>query len=133
MSEPKRKYVKVTKQDGIAWTLLNRPEKKNAMSPALHREMADTLDELQADPDAKEAVRIGIGNKAVPRDQLEAETTKLAQKLMTKSPAALRATKQAIRQVRQMDFNQAAEYLQEKKGAMKVGDADQSYSSGLHQ
>ena len=28
-----RKYVKVVKHDGIAWTYLNRPEKRNARSP----------------------------------------------------------------------------------------------------
>lgn len=61
MSEPQRKYVKVIKQDGIAWTYLNRPEKRNAMSPALHREMAATLDELEEDPDTKVVVIAGAG------------------------------------------------------------------------
>ena len=36
-------------------------------------------------------------NFAVPGDQLEAETEKLAGKLMSKSPRVLRATKQAVR------------------------------------
>ncbi|MEO8134200.1 MAG: p-hydroxycinnamoyl CoA hydratase/lyase [Betaproteobacteria bacterium] len=257
MSEQKRKYVKVVMDDGIAWTYLNRPEKKNAMSPALHIEMAATLDELEADPevkvvviageggvfsagqdlkeyfrgleknpaegkrirlisnrwqwdrlymfdkptismvegycvggafthliatdfalsaedttfslsevnwgilpggmvskaltdavlyrhalyyaclgdafDGKEAARIGLVNFAVPKEQLKDEVTKLARKLMTKSPAALRATKQCIRQVRQMDFGQAADYMQEKKNAIRVGDPDQSYDTGLHE
>jgi trans-feruloyl-CoA hydratase/vanillin synthase len=83
--------------------------------------------------DGKEAERIGIINKAVPQEKLEGEVTHLAERLMSKSPAALRATKQAIRQVRQMDFGQAAEYLQAKKGAMRTNDPDQSYSTGLHQ
>ena len=31
--------VKVEIRNGIAWTMLNRPEKRNAMSPALHYEI----------------------------------------------------------------------------------------------
>src|SRR3954469_11110636 len=53
--------------------------------------------------DGNEAVRIGMANIAVPRDRLMQETEKLANKLMSKSPAVLRATKQAMRQVRTMD------------------------------
>lgn len=257
MSEKNRKCVKVVKDGGIAWTYLNRPEKRNSMSPELHIEMAATLDELEADNevkvvviageggvfsagqdlreyfralennpaeakrirmisngwqwdrlymfdkptismvegycvggafthliatdfalsaedttfslsevnwgilpggmvskaltdavlyrhalyyaclgdafDGKEAARIGLVNFAVPKEQLKDEVTKLAKKLMTKSPAALRATKQCIRQVRQMDFGQAADYMQEKKNAIRVADPEESYKSGLHQ
>ena len=32
----KLKNVKVTVRKGIAWVMLNRPEKRNAMSPSLH-------------------------------------------------------------------------------------------------
>ena len=53
--------------------------------------------------DGKEAVRIGLANMAVPKAKLEAETEKLAEKLKAKSPAVLKATKQAIRAVRTMD------------------------------
>ena len=38
-----RRYVKVNKVDGITWVILNRPEKRNAMSPELHYEMDATL------------------------------------------------------------------------------------------
>src|SRR5262245_21463644 len=31
--------VKVEKEDGITWVILNRPEKRNAMSPQLHFDM----------------------------------------------------------------------------------------------
>lgn len=257
MSEQKRKFVKVVKSEGIAWTYLNRPEKKNAMNPGLHLEMRDTLDELEAceetkvvvlageggiwsagqdlkeyfraledrpaeakrirlvsngwqwdriymfnkptiamvegycvggafthmiaadfaisaeetqfslsevnwgilpggmvakavadalsyrdalyyaclgEPfDGKEAARIRLVNYAVPQAQLKEEVTKLARKLMTKSPAALRATKQVMRQVRQMDFGQAADYMQEKRMAISVGDPERSYHTGLQQ
>jgi feruloyl-CoA hydratase/lyase len=249
------KCIKIEKQDGIAWTYLNRPEKKNAMNPALHREMNDVLDFLERDPetqvvviagaggnfsagqdlkeyfralegkraeakqtrlianrwqwdklymfdkptiamvegycvggafshllacdfvvtasdatfslsevnwgilpggmvskalvdavlyrhalyyaclgepfDGPEAVRIGIANISVTPDKVKIEAEVLARKLMSKSAAALRATKQAIRQVRQMSMDQASDYLQEKRMAIQVGDQDNSYHSGL--
>ena len=40
---------------------LNRPEKKNAMSPDLHYEMDDALGRLETDPDAKVIVIMGAG------------------------------------------------------------------------
>ena len=33
MAEYKYEFVKVRVHDGIAWTALNRPDKRNAMSP----------------------------------------------------------------------------------------------------
>jgi trans-feruloyl-CoA hydratase/vanillin synthase len=257
MSDTQPKYVKVTKHDGITWVHLNRPEKRNAMSPPLHVEMDRTLEELETDPDTKvviiagaggnfsagqdlkeffrelegkpaeskrmqetanrwrwdrlymydkpticmvegycvggafmqllatdfavtaedatfclsevnwgilpgalvskvvvdsvlyrhalyyaclgepfdgkEAVRVGFANIAVPREKLEEETVKLARKLMAKSPAVLKATKQAIRQVRTMDFGQAYDYLSQKNTAIRVDDPEQSYKTGIRQ
>jgi trans-feruloyl-CoA hydratase/vanillin synthase len=83
--------------------------------------------------DGKEAARIGMVNFAVPLAKLEAATVELAQKLMKKSPNTLRATKQAVRHVRNMDFGQAYDYLMEKSKAIKVGDREDSYNTGLHQ
>lgn len=257
MSDVQRQCVKVDKTDGIAWVYLNRPEKKNAMSPKLHEEMDATLAELEFDDavkavviagaggnfsagqdlkeffralendpagrkqaqdtanrwrwerlymygkptismvqgycaggafmqllatdfavaaedatfslseinwgiipgalvakvvadsvlyrhalyyaclgepfDGAEAARVGFVNKAYPKEQLQAETEKLARKLMAKSPAVLRATKQAIRQVRTMDFQQAYDYLAVKGQALKVEDSEKSYQSGMKQ
>jgi trans-feruloyl-CoA hydratase/vanillin synthase len=252
------KYVKVEKNnDGITWVYMNRPEKRNAMSPALHEEMDATLAQLETDPDTKvvviagsggnfsagqdlkeffranetdpaarkraqqtanrwrwerlynydkptiamiqgycvggafmqllavdfvvtaddavyslsevnwgilpgalvakvvadsvlprhamyyacvgepfdgnEAVRVGFANIAVPKDKLVAETEKLAGKLMLKSPAVLRATKQAMRHVRNMDFGQAYDYLAAKGAEIKANDPEQSYKTGLSQ
>jgi trans-feruloyl-CoA hydratase/vanillin synthase len=256
MSETKQ-VVRVEKYNGISTVYLNRPEKKNAMSPALHEQMDRTLEELEQDPDtkvvvirgaggnfsagqdlkeffrgmeenpreakkmqetanrwrwerlynydkptiamiegycvggafmqllatdfaiaadnatfslsevnwgilpgalvskvvvdsvlfrhalyyaclgdafdAKEAARVGFINYSVPHDQLEVEVEKLADKLMKKSPAVLRATKQAIRQVRTMDFGQAYDYLLAKNTAIRIDDPEQSYKTGLSQ
>jgi trans-feruloyl-CoA hydratase/vanillin synthase len=252
-----RQYVKVEKHDGISWVIMNRPEKRNAMSPDLHEQMDKTLEELECDPDTKvvvirgaggnfsagqdlkeffrgledkpaeakrmqetanrwrwerlynydkptiamiegycvggafmqllatdfaiaadnatfslsevnwgilpgalvskvvadavlyrhalyyaclgepfdgnEAARVGFINYAVPHKDLEKETTRLAEKLMAKSPAVLRATKQAIRKVRSMDFGQAYDYLAAKGAEIRANDPEQSYKTGLSQ
>lgn len=83
--------------------------------------------------DGNEAARIGLINYAVPADQLETAVIDLAKRLMKKSPHALRATKQAMRHVRSMDTVQAYDYLTEKSKAIKVGDKEDSYNSGLKQ
>src|ERR1044071_3908493 len=54
--------------------------------------------------DGKEAARIGMINYAVPGDKLEAAVTYLHGRLLEESPNTLRATKQAVRHVRNMDF-----------------------------
>jgi trans-feruloyl-CoA hydratase/vanillin synthase len=48
-------------EDGVAWITLNRPEKRNAMSPELNREMAEALDAVELDDDAEVAVLTGAG------------------------------------------------------------------------
>ena len=83
--------------------------------------------------DGKEAARIGMINYAVPLEKLEDAVTDLAERLMKKSPAVLRATKQAIRQVRTMDVPQAYDYLAAKGQAIKVADKEDSYHTGLRQ
>ena len=83
--------------------------------------------------DGREAARIGMINYAVPGDKLEAAVTELAEKLMKKSPAVLRATKHAVRQVRTMDVPQAYDYLAAKGQAIKVADKEDSYNTGMRQ
>jgi trans-feruloyl-CoA hydratase/vanillin synthase len=257
MAAKKLECVKVEKENGITWVLLNRPEKRNAMSPQLHFEMDDTLKALETDPetkvvviagvggyfsagqdlktffrenendpagfkaaaeaanrwrwerlykydkptiamvegycvggafmqllgtdfavaaedavfslsevnwgilpgalvskavadailprqalyyaclgepfDGKEAARVGMINFAYPAETLRDETIKLAEKLMAKSPAVLRATKHAVRQVRGMDFGQAYDYLAAKGNEIKVIDKQDSYHTGMSQ
>jgi len=83
--------------------------------------------------DGKEAVRIGMINSAVPLEKLEDAVIDLAERLMKKSPAVLRATKHAIRHVRTMDVPQAYDYLAAKGQAIKVADKEDSYNTGLRQ
>ena len=54
--------VKVDVENGIGWITLNRPEKRNAMSPTLNREMIDVLDTLELDDDAQVIVLTGAGD-----------------------------------------------------------------------
>ncbi|MYZ47569.1 p-hydroxycinnamoyl CoA hydratase/lyase [Propylenella binzhouense] len=257
MQDYKYENVLVNIHDGIAWVTLNRPDKRNAMSPALHYDMDDALARLETDPDAAvivitgaggnfsagqdlkkffreldsnpaekkkaaeaanrwrweriynyrkptiamvhgycvggafmqllacdfaiaaksatfslsevnwgilpgalvakvvadallprhamyyaclgdafdgdEAARIGLVNYAVPDGELEKATEDLAVRLMKKSPEVLRATKQAMRHVRSMDFAQAYDYLAEKGKAIRANDKEDSYNTGLRQ
>ena len=257
MAQYKYENIKIEIQDGIAWVMLNRPEKRNAMSPALHYEMDNALPRLEYDNDVKvvvitgaggnfsagqdlkkffrelednplerreaqaaanrwrweriynynkptiamvhgycvggafmqllacdfaiaaddatfslsevnwgilpgalvskvvadmvlprhalyyaclgeafngkEAVRIGMVNSSVPPKKLKAAVIDLARRLMEKSPAVLKATKQAIRHCRTMDVPQSYEYLAVKAQAIRVGDQEDSYNTGLRQ
>jgi trans-feruloyl-CoA hydratase/vanillin synthase len=65
MSEPtlpKWENVKVEFENGIAWVTLNRPDKRNAMSPALNREMMHVLDTLEVDDRCRVLVLTGAGD-----------------------------------------------------------------------
>ncbi|MCI1011362.1 MAG: p-hydroxycinnamoyl CoA hydratase/lyase [Pseudomonas sp. PGPPP4] len=53
--------VKVDIEHGIAWVTLNRPEKRNAMSPTLNREMVEVLETLEQDASAGVLVLTGAG------------------------------------------------------------------------
>jgi len=257
MATKEYKTVLVEKEDGITWVILNRPEKRNAMSPQLHFDMYDAVTEAEDDPetqvmvitgsgnswcagqdlkeyfregdknpklrrqaswcsqewrwrrlftfpkptiamvngfcfggaftplvacdfaiaaedalfglsevnwgilpgglvsrvvtdmmtlrdglyhamtgepfDGKKAAEMRLVNFAVPADQLRAETVKLANKLMEKNPSALRATKQAYKLVRGMDYSQAEDYLAAKGAWIKQADGEGGYDQGIKQ
>ncbi|GAA0516413.1 p-hydroxycinnamoyl CoA hydratase/lyase [Pigmentiphaga sp. GD03639] len=56
------KNVKVEIANGIGWVTLNRPDKRNAMSPDLHFEMVDVLKELAEEPSVRVLVLTGAGD-----------------------------------------------------------------------
>ena len=56
------KTVRVELDDGIAWVELNRPEKRNAMNPALNAEMVEVLLALDADDRCGVVVLTGAGD-----------------------------------------------------------------------
>ncbi len=53
--------VKVELEDGIGWVILNRPEKRNAMSPTLNNEMREILLELELDESVGVLILTGAG------------------------------------------------------------------------
>jgi feruloyl-CoA hydratase/lyase len=54
--------VLVEIESGIAWVTLNRPDKRNAMSPALNDEMLRVLDALEIDDSVAVVVLTGAGD-----------------------------------------------------------------------
>ncbi len=257
MAEKPLNTVKIEKKDGIGWVILNRPEKRNAMSPELHYDMNEALDRMADDDEVKVVVLTGAGNAfcagqdlrlffrandrdpktfakvakvshawrwtklvnfpkptiamvngfcfggaftqlcacdfaiaandavfglsevnwgiipggivswnvadvltyrdalyyavtgdpfdgkvaekirlvnyAVPKSKLKAETIKLAKKLMTKSPNAIRFTKEAIRAVRRMSEGEAQDYLAVKGIACNATDKLPGREEGMRQ
>jgi feruloyl-CoA hydratase/lyase len=55
------KNVLVEIEDGVAWVTLNRPEKRNCMSPALNDEMVQVLDAVELEDAAGVLVLTGAG------------------------------------------------------------------------
>jgi feruloyl-CoA hydratase/lyase len=257
VTSKKYETVLIEKQDGITWLIMNRPEKRNAMSPRLHEEMVQVLNELEYDEatrvmvltgagdawcagqdlktffreldndpagqarahaashswrwqklftfakptiamvngycfgggftqliacdfaiaaedatfglsevnwgilpggfvskaltevlnlrdavwyavtgdtfDGREAARIRLVNKAVPRDQLRAEVLALAHRLMALNPEAVRATKQAVKRVYHMTEEQALDYLAAKSLELRVTDKERGRDTALNQ
>ena len=249
--------IKVEHEDGVTFVVLNRPEKRNAMSPDLHREMCEALDELETEDETKVVVITGAGeafsagqdiklyfrsteedpkarararhdshhwrweklskyakptiamvngycfggaftplcacdfaiaadeatfglsevnwailpggivswnvaqmmsfrdamyyactgetfdgkqaaamklvNFSVPRSELRDATVKFARMLMKKNPAALRYTKECIRAVRNMDVQQAADYLNAKSDALRFRDPEKGRAEATRQ
>jgi trans-feruloyl-CoA hydratase/vanillin synthase len=61
--------------------------------------------------DGKKAAEWGLVNEAVPADKLKARVIEIAEVLLGKNPQALRATKWAVRRVREMSYDNAEDYL----------------------
>lgn len=59
--EDRWKTVRAEIENGIGWAILNRPEKRNAMSPTLNLEMRDLLETLEMDPDVGVVILTGAG------------------------------------------------------------------------
>src|SRR5882757_2274742 len=55
------KSIKLEREEGVTFVILNRPDKRNAMSPELHREMCEALDELETEDETKIVVVTGAG------------------------------------------------------------------------
>lgn len=93
--------------------------------------------------DGQTAAKWGFVNESVPLEQLKARVSEIANVLLQKNPVALKATKDAIRRVREMTYDNAEDYLiraQEaansfdndgRKEGIKQFIDDKSYKPGL--
>jgi trans-feruloyl-CoA hydratase/vanillin synthase len=107
----------------VAWNVVQVLNYRDALYYAM---TGDTFD-------GKVAREIGFINKSVPKDKLREETIAFARKLMEKSPAAMRYTKEAIRAVRFMNEPQAQDYLAAKSDALRFTDKENSREQGMKQ
>ena len=74
--------------------------------------------------DGKTAAAWGLVNEAVPLESLKARVSEVAQILLAKNPVALKATKDAIRRVREMTYDNAEDYLIRAQEAANSYDND---------
>ncbi|NWG53082.1 MAG: p-hydroxycinnamoyl CoA hydratase/lyase [Hydrogenophilaceae bacterium] len=74
--------------------------------------------------DGRTAAEWGLVNEAVPLAKLEARVAEVAAMLLEKNPVALKATKDAIRRVREMTYDNAEDYLVRAQEAANSFDND---------
>jgi feruloyl-CoA hydratase/lyase len=79
------------------------------------------------------AAEMGLVNEAVPLAQLKERVTTLANILLKKNPAALRACKQACKRVGDLSLDDAEDYLFAKLDQMRFLDPENGREKGLSQ
>jgi trans-feruloyl-CoA hydratase/vanillin synthase len=79
------------------------------------------------------AAEMGLVNEAVPLAQLKERVTALANILLQKNPAALRACKQACKRVQDMSWDDAEDYLFAKLDQMRFLDPEKGREKGMSQ
>ncbi|MDO5103629.1 MAG: p-hydroxycinnamoyl CoA hydratase/lyase [Lautropia sp.] len=82
--------------------------------------------------DGKTAAEWGLVNESLPADQLKARVTAVAENLLKKNPVALKATKDAIRRVREMTYDNAEDFLVRAQEAANSHD-NEGRQEGLRQ
>jgi trans-feruloyl-CoA hydratase/vanillin synthase len=61
MADKKYETIKIEREGGITFVVFNRPDQRNAMSPQLHMDMQDALEDLAIDPKTEVLVITGAG------------------------------------------------------------------------
>jgi len=82
--------------------------------------------------DGKKAAEWRLVNESVPLEQLESRVSELAQLLAKKSPVAMKATKDAVRRVKEMTYDNAEDYLVRAQEAANFFD-NNSRKEGIKQ
>jgi len=80
-----------------------------------------------------QAVELGLVNEAVPASALRERTSRLAQSLLKKNPTVLRQARLAYKYAREMNWEQAAEYLTAKSDQTHLVDPEKGREQGLKQ
>jgi trans-feruloyl-CoA hydratase/vanillin synthase len=83
--------------------------------------------------DGKKAAALGLVNEAVPLSELRARTRALADRLLEKNPAALKAAKDAFKHVLEMPWATSEEYLTTKQEQLYFVDKTQGRKEGMKQ
>ncbi|AAK24372.1 p-hydroxycinnamoyl CoA hydratase/lyase [Caulobacter vibrioides] len=74
--------------------------------------------------DGRKAAAWRLVNESVPLERLEARVRELAEVLLKKNPVALKATKDAVRRVKEMNYDNAEDYLVRAQEAANSFDND---------
>jgi trans-feruloyl-CoA hydratase/vanillin synthase len=83
--------------------------------------------------DGRKAAAMGLVNEAVPLSRLRERTRGLANVLLEKNPATLRAAKHACKRVRDLSWDDAEDYLFAKIDQMRFLDREKGRDKGLTQ
>lgn len=83
--------------------------------------------------DGKQAAAMRLVNESVPLDQLKARTTEVAKMLLEKNPIALKFTKDAVRRVGVMTYDEAEDYLVRMQEACNFHDKSEGRKEGIRQ
>jgi feruloyl-CoA hydratase/lyase len=81
----------------------------------------------------REAEAAGLVNESVPANRLEARVTEVAQRLLQKNWETLKATKDAMRRVREMTYDNAEDYLIRAQEALNWHDRSDGRHAGMQQ
>jgi trans-feruloyl-CoA hydratase/vanillin synthase len=81
----------------------------------------------------KQAEVAGLVNESVPGSELEARVTEVAERLLKKNLEALKATKDAVRRVREMTYDNAEDYLIRAQEALNWHDKSDGRHMGMKQ
>jgi len=81
----------------------------------------------------RQAEAAGLVNEALPADRLQERVTEVAKKLLAKNWATLKATKDAMRRVREMTYDSAEDYLIRAQEALNWHDKSDGRHRGMKQ
>ena len=81
----------------------------------------------------KQAEAAGLVNESVAADKLEARVSEVAQKLLKKNWETLKATKDAMRRVRELTYENAEDYLIRAQEALNFHDKSDGRHVGMRQ